>query len=501
LVAAEGVWSRLRPIALFLLVTCTGASRGAQGDAEVAETVSALSGFDADDGPGRHCPGLKAITLTLDSVRALDSLGVWHAVPSPQHTAQLFPPVNLAASLGLSSLVPGVYEAVSVKVASAQVVLGGQTHPLETHNHRVLFLGRFRVGARPRPILFVPDVDPDKTVHCIHDGDCDKREHRGGRGDDDHPDPGGRHDDGSDDHGGHGDKDHGDPGCEREIQRVLRPLFILLGETVDFDGDGVPDAVDNCPFTPNPGQEDTDADGLGDACDHCPGGPDADGDGVCDGVDNCPFARNPDQVDVDNNGVGDLCDVQRCYTPVVTDERQLATWTASGDNRVEEVVAHDRFRALGFRPVCVQSGPTAPRDIGLSLYDYTRNLSNDFVIDVGPLNVVSFARTTVQPPVDSDEIAQAKAIAAADSGVQARLAALPIPADPTLTTYGIGGIGSLCATTRCITIVYAASTGGTGTFVPGEIYNGGIAHWKGVVNELRVTVDVSAQRVADIQSL
>ena len=38
----------------------------------------------------------------------------------------------------------------------------------------------------------------------------------------------------------------------------------------DFDGDGVPDSVDNCPFTPNPDQADTDGDGVGDACDNCP---------------------------------------------------------------------------------------------------------------------------------------------------------------------------------------------------------------------------------------
>ncbi|MBP7450747.1 MAG: putative metal-binding motif-containing protein [Flavobacteriales bacterium] len=38
----------------------------------------------------------------------------------------------------------------------------------------------------------------------------------------------------------------------------------------DSDGDGVDDAVDNCPTTPNADQDDTDGDGVGDACDGCP---------------------------------------------------------------------------------------------------------------------------------------------------------------------------------------------------------------------------------------
>lgn len=41
----------------------------------------------------------------------------------------------------------------------------------------------------------------------------------------------------------------------------------------DEDGDGVPDACDDCPHVANPGQEDGDGDGVGDVCDPQPGLP------------------------------------------------------------------------------------------------------------------------------------------------------------------------------------------------------------------------------------
>jgi endonuclease/exonuclease/phosphatase family metal-dependent hydrolase len=89
----------------------------------------------------------------------------------------------------------------------------------------------------------------------------------------------------------------------------------------DFDGDNIPDPVDNCPTIPNPGQEDGDGDQVGDVCDGCPADPnkadpgqcgcgnpdtDSDGDGVADCVDICP--GGDDTIDTDGDGVPDDCD-------------------------------------------------------------------------------------------------------------------------------------------------------------------------------------------------
>jgi len=94
----------------------------------------------------------------------------------------------------------------------------------------------------------------------------------------------------------------------------------------DSDGDGIPDADDNCPKVFNPirpldngVQGDSDGDGRGDACDPCPLDADSttcevadyldrDGDGVANAVDNCANLDNKDQADVDKDGKGDMCD-------------------------------------------------------------------------------------------------------------------------------------------------------------------------------------------------
>ncbi len=93
----------------------------------------------------------------------------------------------------------------------------------------------------------------------------------------------------------------------------------------DIDGDGIANAMDNCPRVFNPirpvdrgAQADFDRDMIGDACDPCPmnEGPtcrapdpdDRDSDTIPNGRDNCPDAPNTDQADTDMDGIGNVCD-------------------------------------------------------------------------------------------------------------------------------------------------------------------------------------------------
>ncbi|WP_419213602.1 gliding motility-associated C-terminal domain-containing protein [Maribacter sp. X9] len=102
----------------------------------------------------------------------------------------------------------------------------------------------------------------------------------------------------------------------------------LITISIDTDGDGVTDALDECPNTPtgepvdssgcNDSQKDTDGDGVTDDLDECPNTPtgeavdatgcsdsqkDADGDGVTDDLDECP--NTPMGEPVDSSGCSD----------------------------------------------------------------------------------------------------------------------------------------------------------------------------------------------------
>jgi hypothetical protein len=75
----------------------------------------------------------------------------------------------------------------------------------------------------------------------------------------------------------------------------FRPLYIPQEDPdpatiTDNDGDGIDDALDNCPSVANAAQGDVDGDGLGDSC------------------DNCPIVENPGQENFDGDLKGDDCD-------------------------------------------------------------------------------------------------------------------------------------------------------------------------------------------------
>ncbi len=81
----------------------------------------------------------------------------------------------------------------------------------------------------------------------------------------------------------------------------------------DFDGDGLNNELDNCPFVSNASQADSDSDRVGNKCDNASDVKnanqyDTDFDGIGDIIDNCVLIPNEDQNDRDNDGYGNACD-------------------------------------------------------------------------------------------------------------------------------------------------------------------------------------------------
>lgn len=188
---------------------------------------------------------------------------------------------------------------------------------------------------------------------------------------------------------------------------VCAPGVIYVDTDTDTSGDGVPDALDNCPNDYNPDQIDTSGDGVGDVC------------------DNCPNHYNPDQTaspgnPTDARGIvmGDACaptpnNIPICETQTTEFERLKPNvymaldisgsmaWTVSGSSwnvppgesrweialeglnqMADQIYADVRF-GLGTFPGYVGQGCTVSHELNIG--EYTAQQIRDSYNQFGPV--------------------------------------------------------------------------------------------------------------------
>ncbi|MEA3190286.1 MAG: hypothetical protein QOD77_868 [Thermoplasmata archaeon] len=252
---------------------------------------------------------------------------------------------------------------------------------------------------------------------------------------------------------------------DRESMRVN-----VRGLDSDVDRDGVQDAADNCPGTPNLDQADLDQDGVGDACeDTVPyvadqpfvprpgtGGRDTDRDGIQDLADNCVFDANASQEDLDRDGAGDACDadmdgdtvadkgaalyLDNC--PTVPNPDQLDSDAAGAGDACAGLLAGDRSR-LAPRPAAALSADSgggssawgwvaaAVAVAGLAwLFRWRKRLV--------PALLYQFSRLTGRDALDHPVRAQISALVFALPGIHQRELARRAGRSRRVVTYHLG---------------------------------------------------------------
>jgi len=195
-------------------------------------------------------------------------------------------------------------------------------------------------------------------------------------------------------------------------------VYFFSNTPIDFDGDGILNDSDNCPFIANPNQSDIDEDGVGDVCDNAPndfnpGQEDSDVDGIGNVVDNCPADFNPDQTDTDGDGPGDACDENPTLTcgfgtiqqgtqcvqdPLVTQQiidlqNDLAAAEADRD------AALDDLNNLYTNNSCFPLAGTIQ-----AILDCITNLNSDLATTQADLNAANQRISELESILDSGEI-------------------------------------------------------------------------------------------------
>jgi polyhydroxybutyrate depolymerase len=178
--------------------------------------------------------------------------------------------------------------------------------------------------------------------------------------------------------------------------------------TLDRDGDGILDPVDNCPTVANADQADGDSDLVGDVCDNCPSvantsQADADGDLVGDACDNCVNVPNPrvpggeiaflaanpwatlsgGQRDDDHDGYGNVCDAKFTTVGTVVGPADTAQYKAS--------VGHDRRNDDCGTPAGAGTRPCA-------IFDLDLGQNTNGVTVISPADTARYKQLLGNPP-------------------------------------------------------------------------------------------------------
>jgi uncharacterized repeat protein (TIGR03803 family) len=155
------------------------------------------------------------------------------------------------------------------------------------------------------------------------------------------------------------------------------------------------------------------------------GDPDADADGVPDSVDNCPFSYNPDQADADADGVGDACDPTPTgpLTPTITFGTAPTPTYLGGNFTVSATTTNTDSSGLSYSAV---SGPCALVDASVGTFSATR--AGTCRVEASGAATANFVAASAQQDVT---IAKAAATITLSNLIQAYTGS---PLSPTATT-------------------------------------------------------------------